>query len=146
MNDTICIKKKVFWKDEKYKKIIKRSVPLFLALIMVFSFSTTVFAASGFHKVNGLGAENGGSDSYTSTTWEKCTRITAQGTSDSGYLVVFITIKAPSGDTIIKNKAITLNGTEQSVYNGNLPAGTYTIQVTPKYYNVPYEVSTFFYL
>lgn len=128
------------------KKYIKRIVPVFMVLIMIFSFSTTVFAASGFHKVNGLGAENGGSGSYTSTTWMECTRITAQGTSDSGYLVVFITIKDPDGDTIVKNKEITLNGVEQSVFYAKLPAGTYSVQVTPKYYNVPYEVSTYFYL
>ena len=134
------------------KNIFKRIV----SMVMVFKnlfvcLSATAFAASGFHKVNGVGRENGGNGSYTSTTTVACSKITAQGTSDNNNsLHVFITIKGNKYGTVVTDKEVILNGREYNVItfsSAALPADTYTVTVKPKpgYSSIGYEVSTFFY-
>lgn len=122
---------------------------MIMVLIMVFALSVTAFADSEFHKVNGTGSESGGTRTYTSTTTVDCSKITAQGTSDSGSLHVYLTIKnMETGDYIVTSKDIKLNGTEQTVilYSGkDLPDATYQVKVVPQYDHVGYEVSTYFY-
>ena len=131
------------------KKHFTRIVSVVMVLTLVLAMSVTVFAASGFHKVNGTGSESGGTRSYTSITTKKCSKITAQGTSNSGGLHVYLTITdTKTGDTIVQDKDIKLNGTEQTVIlysSKNLPASTYEVKVVPQYSHVGYEVSTYFY-
>lgn len=133
------------------KNIFKRIVSMVMVFTLVFAFSATAFAASGFHKVNGVGCENGGDSSYTTTTTVACSRITVQGTSDNNNsLHVFITITGKTAGSIVTDKEVILNGKEYNVitYTGaDLPVDTYTVTVKPKagYSSVGYEVSTFFY-
>lgn len=46
------------------KKTAKRIISTILVFTMIFAFSATAFAASGFHKVNGTASETGASDNY----------------------------------------------------------------------------------
>lgn len=133
------------------KSIFKRIISMVMVFTLVFAISATAFAASGFHKVNGVGREHGGDASYTSTTTAKCSRITAQGTSDNNNsLHVFITIKGNIYGNVVDRQEIILNGNENKVISFSskaLPADTYTVKIEPKrgYTSIGYEVSTFFY-
>lgn len=128
---------------------MKKSIKLIISMIaIVFAFSTTAFAASGFHKVNGTGSETGASDTYYSTTTKSCSKITAQGTSDNNRKQVTITVQAggPRGK-VIASGSVTLNGKEKTLinfYTASIDPGTYYISVTSSD-KVPYEVSTYFY-
>lgn len=130
------------------KKTTKGIISMILAFTMIFAISVTAFAASGFHKVNGTGSETGESDTYYSTTRVKCSKITAQGTSDNNRKQVIIKVQTggPSGK-VIASGVVTLNGVEKTLvnfYTASIDAGTYYVTVTSSD-NVPYEVSTYFY-
>lgn len=129
-------------------KKIKGLISIILALTLICGVSVTAFAASGFHKVNGTGSETGQSDTYYSTTWKDCRRITAQGTSDNNRKTVYIVVQADDDDgKVVASGYIVLNGTEQTLtkfYTTDFDAGTYFITVTSSD-TVGYEVSTYFY-
>ena len=130
------------------RKLTKSIISMIMVATLLFAFSVTCFAASGFHKVNGIGSETGASGSYYSITTKDCRRITAQGTSDTNWKTVVIVVQAggPSG-VVVASKVVTLNGTEVNMvnfYTPHLDAGTYYITVTSSD-TVPYEVSTYFY-
>lgn len=127
---------------KKFKKIIA----ICMALTVIFAFSSTAVAAGSFHKVNGMGSPNGNSVQYTSQTTKTCSKITAKGTSDTGWKSVTIMVQSSSGK-VVATKAVTLNGKEQTLVNFHtkyLTPDIYTITVSSKD-TVPYEVSTYFY-
>lgn len=130
------------------KKSIKNIISMILVFTMVVAFSTTIFAASGFHKVNGFASETGANGHYYSTTTKNCKKITAQGTSEDSSKVVVITVQSngPSGK-LIASGVVTLDGKEvelNNLYTEIINPGTYYISITSSS-NKAYEVSTFFY-
>lgn len=130
------------------KKTVKSIISMTLIFTMIFIFSSHAFAASGFHKVNGIGKEHGGDGYYYSTTTKDCHKITAQGTSDNKTKQVTIVVQADNEKgKVVASGVVTLNGKEKELenfYTTTFKAGTYYITVSTSDY-VPYEVSTFFY-
>lgn len=132
------------------KKRAKSVIFMVTAIMLIFTFSVTAFAAQGFHKVNGFGSEKGFSGTYESTTTKKCTRITAQGTSDNNMKIVTIMVRASKGTykgKVVASANVVLNGKEQPLenfYNIVFSADTYQVTVSSDD-TVGYEVSTFFY-
>ena len=132
------------------KNSIKKIISMILVVTMALFVGTTAFAASGFHKINGVGVENGQSSSYTSTITATCTRLTAQGTSsnNSKKVIIHVYYKNLLGlETIVASGTVTLNGTEQQLapyLSNSYGPRTYIIRVQSSD-TVPYEVSTMFY-
>lgn len=134
------------------KKNIKRIITVLMVMTLTFAFSMNAFATTTgdiLNKVNGIGMANGGSGSYTSTTTTGCYKLTAQGTSDNKSLKVTISVKYGSSIVPFLTREVTLNGNTCTLItydsNDGLPAGKYTVTVTPESSGVGYEVSTMFY-
>lgn len=130
------------------KKSTKNIISMICIISIAFIFSVTAFAASGFHKVNDIGSENGAGGAYYSTITKTCHSITAGGTSDNNRKTVIIKVQTdgPSGK-VIASGTVTLNGKEtplNMLHTKFIDPATYYITVTSSD-NVPYEVSTYFY-
>ena len=132
------------------KKII--SMIMIVTLMMVFS--VNAFAAentstySTLHKTNGVGMENGGKATYTTTTTRECTIIKVRGTCDV-TVNNWVTIRVYNpdfSDTVpVASGSVRLDGNYYTIaQNTSFPAKTYTVEVDPAF-SGGYDVATFFY-
>ena len=125
-------------------KIAKRIIPVVMILVLMFCFSSVVYAAT-LHKVNGSSTNNGAFH-YTSTTTATCSTLKASGTCDATsnkYASVVVRLNG----TTVASGTIYLNGNEYTLtkYNvSNYPPGTYDVYVTPSCSGWV-GVSTYFY-